>query len=267
MDFQKIFNLIAMILLAYLLYQNNSKETITSEQFTNESFENITLGSADDQNAINKLAQIATKLMEGSLTVPGNMTINGTTTINGALNPAAGVWHHSTDGKPRLHYGANSHTFYRTADAHVWRNNADQDKMVLDANGNLTVTGFLIFNPAVGHWYTSNDGKHRLHYGNNSHTFYKTADAHVWRNRDDTDRMVLDHGANLRVDGGLTVAGRNILAELDWIKGNMVKYRDVVRHLRRDSRWVRGDNTSDWDRGYSDWYILRENEHKNAVGL
>ena len=47
----------------------------------------------------------------------------------------------------------------------------------------------------------------------------------------------------------------------------MVKYHDKVRHLRTDGRWVRGDDTRDWDRSYSDWFILREPENKNAVGL
>jgi hypothetical protein len=93
------------------------------------------LGGVDDTNAINTLAQIAKNLMAGGLTVPGNMTVNG------VLSPAHSVWHTSTDGKQRLHYGNNSHSFYKTGDAHVWKNNADQDRMILDANGALNTTG------------------------------------------------------------------------------------------------------------------------------
>ena len=212
MDFQKILNIILIIIVIYFICRDFLKEPMT------ENFENINIGSADDLNAINKLAQIASQLMAGGITVPGNMTVNG------VLSPAHSVWHTSTDGKPRLNYGNNSHTFYRTADAHVWRNKDDQDRMVLDNNGVLSTAHSV--------WHTSTDGTLRLHYGNKSHTYFRTGDAHVWRNRDDQDRMVLDHGANLRVDGSLTVAGRNILAELD----QCVKFNTQFRMSIPDDR-------------------------------
>ena len=212
MDYFKIFTIIFMIFIAYKLYLIEAKSV--------EPFEGAqqTLGGVDDTNSINTLAQISKQLMAGGVTVPGNMTVQG------VLSPAHSIWHTSTDGKHRLHYGNNSHTFYKTGDAHVWRNRDDQDKMVLDHNGVLSTSHSV--------WHTSTDGKHRLHYGNNSHTYYKTGDAHVWRNRDDQDRMVLDHGANLRVDGGLTVGGRNILAELD----QCVKFNQQFKMSISDNR-------------------------------
>jgi hypothetical protein len=219
MDTFKIICIIFMIIVIYQIYQINC--VVFKDKF--EGFEGTTqsLGGVDDTNAINTLAQIAKNLMAGGVTVPGNMTVQG------ALNQAHGVWHTSTDGRGRTHYSNNSHSYYKTGDAHVWRNRDDHDRMVLDHNANLRVDGALtvngVLNPAHSLWHTSTDGKHRLHYGNNSHTYYKTADAHVWRNRDDHDRMVLDHHANLRVDGGLTVGGRNILAELDALKNSVTK--------------------------------------------
>ena len=145
MDYFKIFNIVFMIFTTYLLYK------LYADKCYREDFEGTaqSVGGVDDTNAINTLAQIAKNLMAGGVTVPGNMTVQGN------LSPAHSVWHTSTDGKGRIHYS------------------------------------------------------------NNSHSYYKTADAHVWRNRDEHDRMVLDHHANLRVDGGLTVQGRNILAELN----------------------------------------------------
>jgi len=127
---EKYLIIIGILIGLYFIYKYN--ESLT------ENFADVpaqSLGGVDDTNAINTLAQISKQLMAGGVTVPGNMTING------VLSPAHSVWHTSTDGKPRLHYGNNSHTFYRTGDAHVWRNNADQDKMVLDANGAMTTTG------------------------------------------------------------------------------------------------------------------------------
>jgi hypothetical protein len=244
MDYFKIFNIVFMIFTTYLLYK------LYADKCYREEFEGTaqSVGGVDDTNAINTLAQIAKNLMAGGVTVPGNMTIQG------ALNPAHSVWHSSTDGKHRIHYGNNSHSYYKTGDAHVWRNRDDHDRMVLDHHANLRVDGGLTvhgtFNPAHSVWHTSTDGKHRIHYGNNSHSYYKTGDAHVWRNRDDHDRMVLDHHANLRVDGGLTVQGRNIIAELnnlnaktanlnlgDYTVGPESDYL-VIRRRGHDGRWA-----------------------------
>jgi hypothetical protein len=228
MDYFKIFTIIFMIFIAYKLCLIEAKSV--------EPFEGSqqSLGGVDDTNAINTLAQIAKNLMAGGVTVPGNMTVQG------ALNPAHSVWHSSTDGKHRIHYGNNSHSYYKTGDAHVWRNRDDADRMVLDHNANLRVDGGLtvqgVFNPAHSVWHTSTDGKHRIHYSNNSHSYYKTGDAHVWRNRDDQDRMVLDHGANLRVDGGLTVQGRNIIAELNDLRANCVRYDTQFKMSIPDDR-------------------------------
>jgi len=176
------------------------------------------LGGVDDTNAINTLAQISKQLMAGGITVPGNIIIEGDlvfpkpTTIKGA---------------GRLHIGGEE-LLYILNKAGVmigkeWGGNGN-----LTVQGNTTIGGYLAINgslsPAHSVWHTSTDGKHRLHYGNNSHTFYKTADAHVWRNRDDHDRMVLDHGANLRVDGGLTVGGHFILNNPIYRKHDIAGY-------------------------------------------
>ena len=87
MDLQKVLNIILIIIVIYFIYRDFLNEPKT------ENFENITLGSADDQNAINKLAQIASQLMAGGLTVPGDMTINNTlkagNTTLGTLNVGA----------------------------------------------------------------------------------------------------------------------------------------------------------------------------------
>ena len=140
MDTFKIIVIIFMMIVIYQIYQLNcSVYKDNREGFADTPVQSV--GGVDDTNAINTLAQIAKNLMAGGVTVPGNMTVAGNMTINGVLNPAVGVWHTSTDGKARIHYGNNSHSYYRTNDAHVWRNSADQDKMILYNDGVLTVQG------------------------------------------------------------------------------------------------------------------------------
>jgi hypothetical protein len=231
MDTFKIISIIFMMIVIYQIYQLNC----TVYKDNREDFADVpaqSLGGVDDTNAINTLAQIAKNLMAGGVTVPGNMNIQG-----GILDiKAPGDWGFNasfTGGNKEAPYI----NFVNKADGK--RNGfimGAPDKFILsnnvDVGGGLTVNGVL--NPAVGVWHTSTDGKHRIHYGNNSHSYYKTNDAHVWRNRDDTDRMDLDHGANLRVDGALTVSGRNILAELDALKNSVTKPIVVT------SRWDDG---------------------------
>jgi hypothetical protein len=73
--------LLYFLVLLILLYLICDKSNVSAE-----SFENVTLGNADDQNAINKLAQIANELMKGGATVPGNMNISDNLNINKNLN-------------------------------------------------------------------------------------------------------------------------------------------------------------------------------------
>jgi hypothetical protein len=211
MDTFKIICLIFMIIVIYQIYQINC--VVFKDKFEGFEGSQQSLGGVDDTNAINTLAQIAKNLMAGGVTVPGNINVQG------AIQSSVNKWNTSADGKNRTHYGHNSNSYYGSANGvHTFRtgeNGNGPDGVIMDRSG-LTVNGVL--NPAHSVWHTSTDGKHRIHYSNNSHSYYKTGDAHVWRNRDDHDRMVLDHNANLRVDGGLTVQGRNILAELDLIK-------------------------------------------------
>jgi hypothetical protein len=77
---EKVYCILIFLIIIYLIYRDFLKEPKT------ENFENITLGNADDQNAINKLAQISSELMKGGLTVPGALTISGTLTGNGLFS-------------------------------------------------------------------------------------------------------------------------------------------------------------------------------------
>jgi len=226
MDYFKIFNIVFMIFTTYLLYK------LYADKCYKEGFEGTqqSLGGVDDTNAINTLAQIAKNLMTGGVTVPGAMNVTGGVTtpkgtgfkVTSSSGQSYGIWGGGGSGFASDN-GLEIHTYNPNGSwagnplniiGNDTRINGNQSVAANQSvAGNLTVNGVL--NPSHSVWHTSTDGKHRIHYGNNSHSYYKTADAHVWRNRDDTDRMVLDHGANLRVDGGLTVQGRNILGELN----------------------------------------------------
>jgi hypothetical protein len=59
--------------------------------------------------------------------------------VHGRLTIPHSVWHQSSDGKNRLHYGNNTHTFFGTNDGYIWRSSADRDLMSLNGAGELTV--------------------------------------------------------------------------------------------------------------------------------
>ena len=82
MDSFKIIVIIFMIIIIIKVFilDNNNKETFyNSEQ---------SIGGVDDANAINTLAQLAKKLIDGGATVPGNMTIKGELEATGSLKSA-----------------------------------------------------------------------------------------------------------------------------------------------------------------------------------
>lgn len=86
MDYFKIFTIIFMIIITYLLcniYSDKIKERfVETEQ---------SIGGVDDQNSINTLAQIAKQLIAGGATVPGNMTVKGEIKAEGAISTAGAI--------------------------------------------------------------------------------------------------------------------------------------------------------------------------------
>jgi len=46
-------------------------------------------------------------------------------------------WHQSTDGRNRFYFALNSHTYYRTGNAFIYRNNADGGVATIDAAGRM----------------------------------------------------------------------------------------------------------------------------------
>ena len=95
-------------------------------------------------------------------------------------------------------------------------------------NGSL-----LFLNPLGGSvsfgsntWHTSSEGRNRIHFANNSTTFYGTGDKHVFRSPTDTDLLTINSTGNLGIGiqnptERLHVSG-NILATL-----NITAYSDA----------------------------------------
>lgn len=52
-----------------------------------------------------------------------------------------GAWQATTDGVQRFHFSSSSHSFYKTAAAHIWYNASDSTIGTLDASGNFSVPG------------------------------------------------------------------------------------------------------------------------------
>ena len=73
----------------------------------------------------------------GDITADGNLVLGGTATFK-FLNTA---WINSADGINRLYYTANSTSFYKTADDHVFRNASDANRFSIDNSGNGVFSG------------------------------------------------------------------------------------------------------------------------------
>jgi hypothetical protein len=83
MDYFKVFTIIFMIFITYLLlkiYDDKIKESFAETEQS--------IGGIDDQNAINTLAQLAKQLMAGGATVPGNLSVKGEIAATGSLTSA-----------------------------------------------------------------------------------------------------------------------------------------------------------------------------------
>jgi len=83
MDYFKVFTIIFMIFITYLLcniYSDKIKESFAEAEQS--------IGGVDDANAINTLAQLAKQLMAGGATVPGNLSVKGEIDATGSLKSA-----------------------------------------------------------------------------------------------------------------------------------------------------------------------------------
>jgi hypothetical protein len=66
---------------------------------------------------------------------PGSLLdVNGGTQIRGRLTLQEGIWHYSSDGQFRTHYGTNGTSYYNSPTSHVWRQQ-DRDFMTLGLEG------------------------------------------------------------------------------------------------------------------------------------
>jgi len=209
MDTFKIIVIIFLMILTYQIYQLNC--TVYKDNF--EGFEGTTqsLGGVDDTNAINTLAQIAKNLMAGGVTVPGNINVQGDlvfpnqTTIKGA---------------GRLHITGEELLYLLNKKGVMigkeWGGTGD-----LNVQGNVGVGGntYLagLATPLSIIKGAASPDNTKIQWG----------DGTGWRLRFQKDDAhptldVYDNG-NINVAGSITASGRNILAELDDLRNNVVR--------------------------------------------
>lgn len=96
-----------------------------------------------------------------SIATLNSTTINATT-FNGLVNFTNGSWNTSADGKLRMYFAANSHSYWGTYNSHIFRNATDADIVTIDTIGNITCAfetistantdhlGILFNSPSVG---------------------------------------------------------------------------------------------------------------------
>ena len=132
MDTFKIIVIIFMMIVIYQIYQINC--TVYKDT---EGFEGATqsLGGVDDANSINTLAQIAKKLMGGSLTVPGSLTIQDNLSLSGLATPVTIFKGSASPDNTKIQFG----------DGSGWRLRFQKDDsrpaMDIYDNGNVNVFG------------------------------------------------------------------------------------------------------------------------------
>lgn len=91
-----------------------------------------------------------------------NSTTVNATTFNGLVNFTNGSWNTSADGKYRMYFAANSHSYWASYNSHIFRNAVDADICTIDNIGNITCAfetistsgtdhlGILFNSPSVG---------------------------------------------------------------------------------------------------------------------
>jgi hypothetical protein len=245
MDYFKIFTLIFMIFITYKLYFNESK--LEGFEGTQQS-----LGGVDDTNAINTLAQIAKNLMAGGVTVPGNMRVNGDiSTGEGKVSINNGTINLTSDGGGGLYFLKSG----SVPGDKVWNKLYTGDLFV---NGNNNIGGSTVNN---GNVFFGGTGPAGFNWGNEGGNGWSCLRANAGKT-DDSFCMHNTHGGGTRLlpGGDMTVKGRNILAEIDDIKRNYVKYDSIVSNQRvHDGAFVWGDGRGNPDSVWSNWYIHRDN--------
>ena len=197
--------IIIIIFLLYNCYFSFSENFADSEQ---------SIGGVDDNNAINTLAQLARKLMDGGAKVPGNLTTDKLSL--GAKFQLSGIGDGmGNDDWLRLVNPADPAKYNGGfATQKLWTQNiALNGDLNADGNavvkGNLTTNGFI--NSGVDKWNISNDGINRTYYGNKANSYYGSANGvHNFRtgaNGNGPDGMVLDQNSTLNLNGALNLQG------------------------------------------------------------
>lgn len=139
------------------------------------------------------------------------------TALAGKLGRQIDTWHTSEDSIARLHFGNNSHTYFRTGDQFVWRNvgNTTIATMtsagLLQTNGTITSDGGAV---VVNRSTAATGAELYLNgqLGGNNRVRYTSAGgtSSGFALRDDSagvDRLSISSAGTVNVPGSLTVAG------------------------------------------------------------
>tara|TARA_B100000927_G_scaffold162692_1_gene131101 strand:- start:18311 stop:21343 length:3033 start_codon:yes stop_codon:yes gene_type:complete len=122
--------------------KNSGKFTIRNLA-NNENVSIHTKTSGSDQESLKVHSGGLVEVPNGGLTASGNVTA---TRFDGILETGVALgtdaWYETGDGKERLFFGANSHTYVKSAASLFFRcNNSNTDHFTIDTSGNATATG------------------------------------------------------------------------------------------------------------------------------
>ena len=215
MDTFKIISIIFMMIMIYQIFVLNQavfKDKV--EGFADAPVQSI--GGVDDTNAINTLAQIAKNLMAGGVTVPGAINLFNSKTKFSLVNDPDNCFRIKDDRGAQVLAINDGGSIYSKGDGFILSGND------MTVKGSVNVGADLFFPNQ-----TTIKGAGRLH---------MTGEELLYILNKKGVMIGKEWGGtgDLQVQGGLSVSGRNILAELDALKNSVTKPIVVT------SRWDDG---------------------------
>ncbi len=248
MKIDLVFLIVLGIVVAYIfvLYKVESMADVGNLDQIKEAVKQVYLA---DVEAIRNLSNVASQLQASGLTVPAHMNIKGRMNLGSDAN--------AKDFPDWLGLSVEN-----PGDAHIrLKTKGDENKnvYVINRDGNLRVNthgiGDMFGVNRDGHTYNLHLGDHVHHFmGRGDNPYITISKEGEWGHKswylqnvkndgdnkifrigvhDEGPKLDIHRNGNAFFTGQVVASGRNILAELDELKANAVRYNDVINITNR----------------------------------
>lgn len=242
MKIDLIFLIVLGFVVAYLfvLHRVESMADVGSLEQIKDAVKQVYLA---DVEAIRNLSAVATKLQASGLTVPGQLTVSGQVNSQSGDNHIPIIAQSNTD----------SHIQLKT------KNDDNKNIYLINRDGHFRVhahgVGDMFGVNHDGHTYNIHTGDHVHHFiGKGDNPYVTISKEGEWGKKswylqnvkndgdnkifrigvhDEGPKLDIHRNGNAFFTGQVVASGRNILAELDELKANVVRYNDVINITNR----------------------------------